>query len=116
LSEVALLHRASWAFPWTSAARKRAAFFFAATSKQEPLWLFFGGIAMEQPGPVSRHRDKNGRIATKHRNTLISTLRLTYGAGFAPKERATSTLGDVLGRLDEPSLAKLIADLPPNER
>jgi hypothetical protein len=71
---------------------------------------------MEQPVLVSRHRDANGRIGTKHRNTLISTLRLTYGGGFAPKERGASTLGEVLARLDEPSLAKLIADLPPNER
>jgi hypothetical protein len=80
------------------------------------LWLFFGEIPMEQPGLVSRHRDKDGRIAKKHGNTLISTLRLTYGAGFAPKERGTSTLREVLDELDEPSLAKLIADLPANDR
>jgi hypothetical protein len=71
---------------------------------------------MKQPGLVNRHRDANGSIAAKHRNTLISTLRLTYGDGFARAERAASTLGEVLDRLDEPSLAKLIADLPPNER
>jgi hypothetical protein len=71
---------------------------------------------MEQPGLVSRHRGKDGRIARKHRNTLISTLRLAYGVGFAPRERAAATLGDVLERLDEPSLANLIAELPPDER
>jgi hypothetical protein len=80
------------------------------------LCLCFGEIVMEQPGLVSRHRDKDGTIAKKHRNTLISTLRATYGSTFAPKEKSTSTLGEVLERLDEPSLAKLIAGLPVAER
>jgi hypothetical protein len=78
--------------------------------------LFFGEIAMARPGLVSHHCDIDGRIATKHRNTLISTLRLTYGIGFAPKERAAATLGEVLDWLDELSLAKIIANLPSNER
>jgi hypothetical protein len=39
---------------------------------------------MEQPGLAGRHRDKNGQIARKHGNTLVSTLRQTYGPGFAP--------------------------------
>jgi hypothetical protein len=39
---------------------------------------------MEQPGLDQRHRDKNGRIAKKHGNTLVNTLRNTYGSGFAP--------------------------------
>ena len=38
----------------------------------------------KQPGLDGRHRDKNGRISKKHGNTLISTLRQTYGGGFAP--------------------------------
>jgi hypothetical protein len=32
----------------------------------------------------ARHRDKNGEISRKHGNTLIHTLRKTYGLGFAP--------------------------------
>ena len=39
---------------------------------------------MQQPGLDNRHRDKNGTIARKHGNTLIRTLRETYGPGFAP--------------------------------
>jgi hypothetical protein len=39
---------------------------------------------MEQPGLTGRHRDKNGQIARKHGNALVSTLRQTYGPGFAP--------------------------------
>ena len=38
---------------------------------------------MKQPGLDQRHRDKNGEIDKKHGNTLISTLRQTYGPNFA---------------------------------
>jgi hypothetical protein len=64
---------------------------------------------MEQPGLDDRHRDKDGRIAKKHGNTMISTLRRTY-PGFAPGEQGTAKLIHVLDRLDEPSLRKLIAE------
>ncbi len=64
---------------------------------------------MDQPGLDGRHRDKNGRIAKKHGNTLISTLRRTY-PGFAPSERGEAKLIDVLHKLDE--LAKLVSDTP----
>jgi hypothetical protein len=37
---------------------------------------------MQQPGLDQRHRDKDGTIARKHGNTLIRTLRETYGASF----------------------------------
>jgi hypothetical protein len=43
-------------------------------------------IAMKQPGLDQRHRDKNGEIDRKHGNTLISTLRETYGPSFAPRD------------------------------
>jgi hypothetical protein len=36
---------------------------------------------MQQPGLDHRHRDKNGEISRKHGNTLIRTLRETYGHG-----------------------------------
>jgi hypothetical protein len=38
---------------------------------------------MEQHGLDQRHRDKDGTIARKHGNTLIGTLRRTYGENFA---------------------------------
>jgi hypothetical protein len=66
---------------------------------------------MQQPGLDQRHRDKNGEISKKHGNTLISTLRRTYGADFAPGIPGDTKLSDVLHRLDEPSLAKLVRDL-----
>ena len=66
---------------------------------------------MEQPGLGNRHRDKNGQIARKHGNTLISTLRQTYGQHFAPDFPADAKLVDVLHQLDEPSLTHLIHDL-----
>ena len=77
----------------------------------------FGGrhirelTAMEQPGLDQRHRDRNGEIDRKHGNTLISTLRLTYGAGFAPGFPGHMKLSDVLRTLDEPSLSRLVRDL-----
>jgi hypothetical protein len=65
---------------------------------------------MEQPGLDGRHRDKNGQIARKHGNTLISTLRHTYGMDFAAFHRGDAQLIDVLHELDEPSLSKLVHD------
>ena len=64
-----------------------------------------------QTGLDGRHRDKNGEIGKKHGNTLISTLRQTYGAGFAPGRSGDEKLSDVLHDLDEPSLTHLIHDL-----
>ncbi|WP_195838279.1 hypothetical protein [Methylocystis rosea] len=65
----------------------------------------------KQPGLDGRHRDKNGRISKKHGNTLIFTLRQTYGAGFAPGRSDDERLADVLHDLDEPSLSHLIHDV-----
>jgi hypothetical protein len=36
-----------------------------------------------------RHRDKTGRIDRKHGNTLVGTLRKTYGDHFAKGRRST---------------------------
>ena len=68
-------------------------------------------VMTKQPGLDGRHRDKNGRISKKHGNTLISTLRQTYGAGFAPGRSDDERLADVLHDLDEPSLSHLIHDV-----
>jgi hypothetical protein len=66
---------------------------------------------MQQPGLDGRHRDRNGQIAKKHGNTLISTLRRTYGTDFAGASRGDARLIDVLHELDERSLTKLVHDV-----
>ncbi len=58
----------------------------------------------------TRHRDKNGEISRKHGNTLIRTLRKTYGPGFASGCADDAKLSDVLTKLDESSLSHLIRD------
>ncbi|MEO6783465.1 MAG: hypothetical protein ABI407_18445 [Bradyrhizobium sp.] len=55
-----------------------------------------------------RHRDKNGEISRKHGNTLVSTLRKIYGDNFAEPE--TAKLSEVLDKLDETSLTRLVHD------
>ena len=57
-----------------------------------------------------RHRDKNGEISRKHGNTLIRTLRKHYGANFANGCSDDEKLSDVLDKVDEPSLSKLVLD------
>jgi hypothetical protein len=58
----------------------------------------------------TRHRDKTGEISRKHGNTLIRTLRKTYGESFAGSCGNKKKLDDVLNKLDEPSLTRLIHD------
>jgi hypothetical protein len=65
---------------------------------------------MRQPSLDQRHRDKDGTIARKHGNTLIGTLRRTYGQNFASGIADGEKIGDVLHRLDEQSLSELVRD------
>jgi hypothetical protein len=65
---------------------------------------------MKEPGLDNRHRDKNREISRKHGNTLVGTLRKHYGAGFAAGFKDSDKLSDVLAKMDEPSLSKLIRD------
>jgi hypothetical protein len=58
----------------------------------------------------ARYRDKNGEMNRKHGNTLIRTLRMTYGSGFAPGCDDDAKLSEVLPKLDETSLRNLILD------
>ena len=58
----------------------------------------------------TRHRDKNGEISRKHGNTLIRTLRRTYGPGFAADCKDDDKLSDVLPKLDETALSHLNRD------
>ena len=46
----------------------------------------------------------------KHGNTLIGTLRKTYGPHFAKGCADDEKLSDVLHKLDEPSLSALVED------
>ena len=59
----------------------------------------------------TRHRDRNGEISRKHGNTLMRTLRKTYGPGFAGGCKDDERLSDVLHKMDESSLSHLIRDL-----
>lgn len=65
---------------------------------------------MDQPGLNGRHRNRDGEISRKHGNTKVATLRRIYGPGFAPHANAADTLADVLERMDEPSLTRLVHD------
>jgi len=65
---------------------------------------------MKQPGLDNRHRDRNGEISRKHGNTLIRTLRETYGQDFAAQCDGNTKLGDCLHQIDEPSLSRLVHD------
>jgi hypothetical protein len=57
-----------------------------------------------------RHHYKNGQMSKKHGNTLIGTLRRHYGADFAKGCADNEKLSDVLHKIDEPSLSKLVRD------
>jgi hypothetical protein len=65
---------------------------------------------MQRPGLDNRHRDKNGEISRKCGNTLIRTLRETYGPEFAPGCDANDKLSDCLQQIDEKSLTQLVHD------
>jgi hypothetical protein len=68
-------------------------------------------MASSGPAPLhGRHRDKNGQVSKKHGNTLIGTLRETYGKHFAQGCDDHEKLSDVLHKLDEPSLRQLVLD------
>lgn len=65
---------------------------------------------MEQPSLHGRHRDRNGEVSKKHGNTLFERLRRVYGPDFASQGWPNEKLGEVLHKLDEPSLSKLVHD------
>jgi hypothetical protein len=60
--------------------------------------------------PRSAPSEKDGTIARKHGNTLIGTLRRTYGQHFAEGIADTESLSDVLHRLDDRSLSQVARD------
>jgi hypothetical protein len=61
-----------------------------------------------QPGLDGRHRDADGRISEKHRNTRVDTLRETYGPDFAADYRGDAHLGTVLDNEGFDSLSEYL--------
>jgi hypothetical protein len=56
---------------------------------------------------LAMRRDREDEM---HGNTLVSTLRRIYGQSFATDHGGHERLSDVLHKLDEPSLSKLLRD------
>jgi hypothetical protein len=61
-------------------------------------------------GVNASYRDMGGEISRRHGDTLIGTLRISYGSRFAKGCADDEKLCDVLAKLDEPSLFKLVRD------
>jgi hypothetical protein len=61
-------------------------------------------------GVGAEYRDKSGEIGRKYGDTLIGTLRTTYGHQFARGCADNEKLSEALSKLDEPSLFKLVRD------
>jgi hypothetical protein len=59
---------------------------------------------------LDRHRNKDGEISRKHGNALVGTLRKIYGSSFATGAGDHEKLGDILHKLDEKSLTKLVEE------
>lgn len=59
-------------------------------------------------GLDDRERDENGRIREKNSNTLVDTLRETYGDGFGGKIRSDAKLRTVLDRAGATSLSEYL--------
>jgi hypothetical protein len=58
----------------------------------------------------ARYRDTGGEISRKHGDTLIGTLRASYGGRFAKGCTDGEKLNEAFAKLDEPSLFKLVRD------
>ena len=53
-------------------------------------------MAKKKMGLVHRKREKSGEIDKKHGDTLVGTLRKTYGPSFAKGRRADLMLNNLL--------------------
>jgi hypothetical protein len=60
------------------------------------------------PGLDDRCRDENGQIRQKNGNTLVDTLRHTYGPNFAPGVRGDMKLENLLERAGAESLHRML--------
>ena len=63
---------------------------------------------MNEPGLDGRHRDRSGEIDRKRSDTLLRTLRDTYGSGFGGNLPDTATLGDLLRQTGDDSLSQYL--------
>ena len=61
-------------------------------------------------GLDQRCRDSDGEIRQKRGDTLVKTLRKTYGEDFAPGVRGDAKLETLRQRAGGESLAKLVKD------
>jgi hypothetical protein len=59
-------------------------------------------------GLDDRQRDQDGEIRHKRRDTLVATLRETYGAEFAAGYRSDTKLGTVLVKEGAEALNQLL--------
>jgi hypothetical protein len=59
-------------------------------------------------GLDGRSRDQDGEIRKKRSDTLVGTLRETYGDGFAKGYRSDAQLGTVLDREGVSDLSELL--------
>ena len=57
-----------------------------------------------------RHRDEDGQISQKRDDTLVRTLRKTYGDGFLSGFRSDASLRTVLKKTGADSLSDLVRD------
>ena len=60
------------------------------------------------PGLDKRCRDNDGEIRRKRSDTLVGTLRDTYGSDFAEGYRSDAKLGTVLKNEDAATLSELL--------
>jgi hypothetical protein len=63
---------------------------------------------MKEPGLDGRHRDKDGKIERKRKDTRVRALRNTYGGKFLPGFRGNATLGTVVKKTRAKSLKRLV--------
>ena len=64
-----------------------------------------------QQGLDNRHRKIDGEVSRKYGKIELRKLRQIYGQDLAPGIGDDVKLGDVLLKLDEPSLRKLVRGL-----
>jgi hypothetical protein len=77
------------------------------------LWLLLArGLSVREPSVTENasYGDKGGEISRRHGNALVGRLRISYGSGFAQGCANDDKLSDVLTKLDEQSLSKLVRD------
>lgn len=66
-------------------------------------------MSTKEPGLDGRHRDEDGRISEKHGNTLVGTLRETYGPDFLPGVPSDTKLETIRERTGK-SLSELVEE------